>query len=876
MKPIKLVLSAFGPYAGRTEVDFTRFGDSGLFLIAGDTGAGKTTLFDAISFALYGEGSGGSGRRKSKSFRSDYARLDRDTFVELTFRHRDQTWLIHRNPEYIRNKLVGEGTTTQQAGAWIKNMTTGAMTDGLKEVGEKVQGILGLTREQFAQTVMIPQGDFMRILNAPSEERKTLFQKLFNTRLYYDITKRLQEMNSDCGREAADLSQRIRDAARGIAPEEDHPERANINEYKTDPKYAELLAQSLEKLIADEKKTEASVKADAQAASERISAVIAAIEKGKAVNADLEALAGVEAGLKELDAVRDLIAEKTKALQRARKAQALEADEARMASCAGDTEKIRQELSGAEEALKTSGALLPEARKKLEECSSHRQEAEGLTEEAARLRDCVPVLNETGKQRKKLEKLRKEAERLLKESEQADKAYTAARDSYYRNQAGLIASGLKDGEPCPVCGSTDHPHPAALPDEAVSEEELEAAEKRRQEADSAAKEACSEVKTQRALLEALTDRLNKAGIGADESPKALQERIDAMAEKALGYRKAIDESAEALRQLELQAEKARTTADNGRKRLKDLEASLERLSNTFRTALGAAGFEDEKDYRSAKMTPAAMTQAEREIREHGEKSRSLTDQAAALKTKLTGCERADLGALRQELKTLEASRKAAGDAASAAAKKLSLHENALREIRDSLKQKKRREEYWAAVRDLYNCCAGITGGNQRAKLTLEAYVQQYYFKLVVSAANKRLTKLTDGQFILRCREEASDRVHQSGLDLDVLDRSTGQWREASTLSGGESFLASLALALGLSDIVQAQSGTVRIDAMFIDEGFCTLDDSALRSAVRVLGELADGKRLIGIISHVRELEDRIDRQIIVTKTPTGSTISSIV
>ena len=176
------------------------------------------------------------------------------------------------------------------------------------------------------------------------------------------------------------------------------------------------------------------------------------------------------------------------------------------------------------------------------------------------------------------------------------------------------------------------------------------------------------------------------------------------------------------------------------------------------------------------------------------------------------------------------------------------------------------------VRELYNCCAGITGGAFRGKLTFEAYVQQYYFRQVVAAANKRLTVLTEGMFTLRCRETARDRVHQSGLDLDVLDRGTGQWREVSTLSGGESFLASLALALGLSDVVQSQSGAIRMDAMFIDEGFGTLDENALRASLRVLSDLAGGQRLIGIISHVRDLEERIDRQIIVTKTLKGSAV----
>ena len=179
------------------------------------------------------------------------------------------------------------------------------------------------------------------------------------------------------------------------------------------------------------------------------------------------------------------------------------------------------------------------------------------------------------------------------------------------------------------------------------------------------------------------------------------------------------------------------------------------------------------------------------------------------------------------------------------------------------------------MRDLSDCCSGKAGGNRRAKLTFEAYVQQYYFKQVVSAANRRLTVLTDGMFTLRCKEEADDRVHQSGLDLDVLDRSTGQWRDVSTLSGGESFLASLALALGLSDVVQGQSGAIRMEAMFIDEGFGTLDENALRNSLRVLNDLADGKRLIGIISHVQDLEESVERQIVVTKTLRGSTVSIV-
>lgn len=268
-----------------------------------------------------------------------------------------------------------------------------------------------------------------------------------------------------------------------------------------------------------------------------------------------------------------------------------------------------------------------------------------------------------------------------------------------------------------------------------------------------------------------------------------------------------------------------------------------------------------------------MDQAEKRIRRHNEQKKSLSDQAEQLRQKLQDRKRVDLAELEAMQQAAEAQRETAEREEKTLSAHLTLYEDVLKDIREARRQIKRREERWAVIRDLYDCCSGKAGGNRRAKLTFEAYVQQYYFKQVVAAANKRLTVLTDGMFTLRCKEEARDRVRQSGLDLDVLDRSTGQWRDVSTLSGGESFLASLALALGLSDIVQGQSGAIRMEAMFIDEGFGTLDENALRNALQVLSDLSDGKRLIGIISHVHDLEERIDKQIVVSKTLRGSQIT---
>ena len=876
MKPIKLIMSAFGPYAGETTVDFSRFGETGIFLIAGDTGAGKTTIFDAISFALYGEASGGRERRKSRSFRSDYAAAKTETYAELTFRHKDGTWCIRRNPEYERPKLSGEGTTTQNANAQLTNLDTGEVIEGLRDVNDKVYEIIGLTQDQFTQTVMIAQGDFLKILNASSDDRKALFQKLFNTSLYASLQRRLQEKNSENNKAKEQLDQRIMIAAGKIEPESDSPERDSISLYRKEPKYADLLTESLNHLLEREKKARETALREKENAADKVARLIAVIEQSKAVNDDFDALGRAETALQTLLDGKIHIDEQTERLSRARKAQGLAADEALLAENTRDIEDLEKELVQTERDLMTAGNALPDAEEQLKTAESHSQEADVLLASAKKLEDCIPVCEKLEKQQQKLEIQRKKIAGLLEESKQTDEAYTLAKEGYYRSQAGLLASELKEGKPCPVCGSKDHPHPAELSAEAVTKEAMEAAEQLHRQAADKLHAADTGLTAIRSDIDACQTRLQEAGIREDETEAELKQRIQKMQQQAKQYREAIEAARKALNDLQLQTENNRTLLDKDSQRLDELHRSSEELHSRFREKLTAAGFEDEQAYQLAKLPDAEIEELELQIRRYGEQRRSLADQVTSLKEKLAGKERTDVAELEQQRRELDEQQRDAENAEKAVAKKLTIHEDALKEIREARRQQKRREEEWAVIRDLYNCCAGIAGGSRRAKMTFEAYVQQYYFKQVVVAANKRLTVLTDGLFTLRCKEEARDRVRQSGLDLDVLDRATGQWRDVSTLSGGESFLASLALALGLSDVVQAQSGAIRMDAMFIDEGFGTLDENALRNSLQVLSDLADGKRLIGIISHVHDLEERIEKQIVVSKTMNGSKISVFV
>ena len=876
MKPIQLVLSAFGPYVERTVIDFSALGEEGLFLIAGDTGAGKTTIFDAISFALYGEASGGKEKRKSKSFHSDYVSDQTETYVELTFRHRGETWWIRRNLEYQRpakKKKDGMETTTRQAAdAQMRNEDTGEEILRMDDVNRRVRELLGLTQDQFTQTVMIAQGDFLKILTASSDDRKKLFRDLFHTNLYVDLQSRLQEKNRACADEQKALEQVILSAEGKIDPEAEFAEREILLSYCGQIQHTDALCALLARLIEQEKAAQEQARAQKKEAADQIGALIAAVTEGERVNrdfADWESkrarLAALTAGQGEIDAQRA-------ALAAARRAQQLETDEALMRRTRRDMDAQRAALSEAQAALEQAEKALPEAETRMKEAESRGGEIHALLAQAKQMEDCLPVLGEVERLKAALDTQKRELQRLTADSSRAQAAYTAAQNSYYLSQAGLLARELKAGQPCPVCGSTAHPCPAQITPETVTRQALEQAAKRRETAEKAQSDAATRLAANQAALDEREDRLRALKIGADETRQRLAARIDAAHQAAAERQRAIDAARSAYQALDKRKTAAQSAVDAAQKQLAALEKDLRAQTEAFEQKRAAHGFEDEASYRLAKRTNADIERLDREIRNYDEQKRTLAAQTHELEDKLSGRQRTDLAALQNRRAAALDRQAKAENAEKAMVRKLTLHESAEREIRQANAAIQKKRGKWQIIQELYTCCAGIAAGNPRAKLTFEAYVQQYYFRFVVAAANKRLTRLTDGMFTLRVMREAANRVSQSGLDLEVLDRSTGQARDVSTLSGGESFLASLALALGLSDAVQSQSGQIRMDAMFIDEGFGSLDENALRSSIDVLLELADGKRLIGIISHVQELEERIDKQIVVTKTPNGSTV----
>lgn len=875
MKPAKIILSAFGPYAGLAEIDFSLLGENGLFLIAGDTGAGKTTIFDAISFALYGEASGGKERRKNKSFRSDYASSKTETYVELTFTHKGQTWTIRRNPEYLRAKKSGEGTTTQTANAEMNCVESKEYIYGLADVNARVHELLGLTQDQFTQTVMIAQGDFLKILNAASDERKKLFQKLFNTGFYDAVRNKLQEMNSACNKEQERLNTHITIASKKISPDADFAEKELLQQYCSDPKYAELLLETLSRLIEREKEKQSQL-ASQKAKLEllRREATVQR-ENGKALNLQFAEYRKSCDALQELLARQEEIEEMKEQLICARNAQQLRPAQALLKNTDEELKLQRQELLKAEQRMTEAAPKIPLAETGLNEALSHQGEADTLLQRARLLEDLIPTLTELRNHQKEQQKMQTELLSITAESREADETYSAAKEAYYLSQAGIFASTLEADQPCPVCGSIEHPNPARLSATAVTQEELDIAEKRRRDAEGRLRATSEKLAALSAKIAADEKRLAAFELDEKDTELTVRKRANELNKNARQYREAIDACRKILHDLQLQFRENEAKAQGIQKQVETLVSKLSQQQQEFEASLIEYGFSDSEDFERSIMTESAMSKLEKTIRLHNEQKQSLKDQVSKLEEKLDDKEPVDLSALESREKELDQAQKQADTDERSIAAKVMLHEGVYDEISAACRQRKRKEEHWAVVRDLFDCCSGKAGGNRRAKLTFEAYVQQYYFKQIVAAANKRLTVLTDGVFTLRCKEEAADRVHQSGLDLDVLDRSTGQWRDVSTLSGGESFLASLALALGLSDVVQGQSGAIRMEAMFIDEGFGTLDENALRNSLRVLNDLADGKRLVGIISHVQDLEEKIERQIVVSKTLKGSVVTIV-
>ena len=931
MRPLKLTLSAFGPYAAETVLELEKLGRGGLYLVTGDTGAGKTTLFDAITYALYDHSSGGV--REGAMLRSKYADPKTPTFVELEFEVGGKRYTVRRNPEYLRPKTRGEGFTTEKADATLTYGDGRPPVTRAKEVTAAVIDVIGLDYNQFSQIVLIAQGQFTRLLNASTEERIKIFRTLFRTQRYQQLQEKLQAECSDLNQRRTAQNIQIGQILSGVHWAEDDPEAETL---------AALSAQTppdavVERLTQLTERQDAALSAAADVrnkADERLAALQQTLGRAAAAQKLREDLAAKQNELAGLLPARD--AARTEMERHAGDAAALDALTGQIANAETDLARYDK----LEELLRQETEARGKARQEQSKAQTHREALAALDKTLAALREEQDSLANAEAERVKLEtqsreltqrgKALRDLNELLDDCharaqavktaqaayQKAARTQTAAREhrdqlerSFLDAQAGLLAQDLAEGTPCPVCGSIHHPKraelPASTPTQAqvdAAKADADAADRSAQEASAAAREALAAEKEGRSTLRRDAKALLPERF-ADEtaSPATLGALRAAAAEE-------LEQLRTAYRRLQQEQKQNQAACE----RRIQLEADLKTKTDR-RTAWEAAASEAERQAAAQSAMVLSLTQqladahtalpyptraeAERALDTLKKQRNQLQDARTQAETTLHQCEKAvsdaeaairalnaqrlspeedppaDLAALQAEKATLEARRTTLTEQEKTLTALLRPNQAALREYQQRAAERTALETRWQWVNALASTASGTLSSKQ--KIRLETYIQMTYLDRILVHANTRLMQMTAGQYELE-RIGAENQRSQSGLDLGVIDHYNGTRRSVKTLSGGESFKASLALALGLSDEVQRAAGGIRLDTLFLDEGFGSLDDESLEQAIRVLVGLTEGNRLVGIISHVAALKERIDLQVVVKKTRSGGSTVRLV
>lgn len=913
MRPLKLTMSAFGPYAGCISIDFTVFGRNGLYLISGDTGAGKTTIFDAITFALFGEPSGTS--RDAGMLRSKYADSRTATFVKLEFEYDGKTYVIERNPTYERPKERGEGMTVQGANATLW-MPDGSAVAGLRNVDSKIYDIIGIDRTQFSQIAMIAQGDFMKLLFSKTDERQKILRKIFRTDLFVKLQERLRaDVNSlaaQCRQERAGIAQYID----GISCEEGCSMESQVAAARSGQAGIEDVTSQLEDLIREDDRNHEELlkeKSGEDAAVRRTELrlkeheeYLKAISK---IQEDEKRLSEETEKLKELAAIR------TETDRQKPESEKLAKEIGRMGTFLPQyrsVEALMKDISGTEkeianlgEALKSAGDhekklndVISSMKAEAEELSESgeklliaRQDRENLIKRIADLESLSDSLGNLYRMRATLKKYQDALMVRMAESKAAASEHTRAQELFLAEQAGILAMKLNEGDPCPVCGSLHHPDKAHLSGKVPTQKEVQELKHKAEELEAKVVKGsgiCSEQQVRiDAESEMITGRMKEL-IGMEEIGDSSVQKIKAETAEAREEMKKAEERIDVC--TKRSARKAELSVLIPRN-----EAALkETVGKTAEMKSRLSAYESGLKARKEQMTSIleglpfrTLNELEEKIRELSSAKERLDRMADEAEKKYNECSRkaamlkSGITAVREHIKESEVSDvekekeslRRAAEASAGLERKIKnvyarrcANSNILDNIRSkAVRLRELEKEYsWKSV--LSKTANGDL--DSKEKIMLETYVLMEYFDRILARANTRLMSLSSGQYELKRRETASNNRSQSGLEINVVDHYNGSERRVESLSGGEQFKASLSLALGLSDEVQSSAGGIRIDTMFIDEGFGSLDEESLRLAMNTLGSLTEGNRLIGIISHVSALKD-IERQILVKKERFG-------
>jgi len=866
MRPILLEMSAFGPYADVETVDFSLLGTNGLFLIAGDTGAGKTTLFDAISFALYGVATGGSKRRTGKSFRSDFAAPAAETWVQFTFENNAKRYTIRRNPEYIR-----PGRKTPIPADAEMHCEDGRSWTKVESVTAAVEEILGLNAGQFSQVAMIAQGDFLSILRADSKTRAAIFRRIFDTQLYEDVVCLLREERSQASSAHEKSQERYASLASQIVCEEGSEVKLHVREYAAASVHGPLLLETLNTILQSDHSLAQKLQADSEVQTEALHAAVSALSSAQTHNQGVRSLAQKRQELAILTAQEPEISISRRRLEAAERAAAVQQLEEKALYEAKRLTQLTLQQTEQQKELDAAQTRLQEAQAAYAACPQMESRVQELLLKQQKLSDVLPLFEKHRTASRTLVHLQEKLKQALQTQREDAQTYAQLSEAYLADQAGILADTLHAGQPCPVCGSTVHPHPAPHLSSAPTKAQTDAANEKRDRSEQLARqasEACAAAQTQ---LNEWRAQLREV-IGGKEPTDALEQQCR---EKHNQFTRTLSDLRHSIAQAQNAFHLAESALHTAQARLSDTQkAALAQQSlaeaqrEAFLSAIGDHGFDGEAAYRSALMNKAMSDPLAASIARFDAQLSSARASVDSLKELWDGKEPMDVDALREQADSLRSHCEALEKQKRSVDTRITVNERILPALKSAVTQIASAAERLDVLEDLYRTVSGNVRGAQ--KIPFENYILQYYFRRVILEANRRLERMSDGRFTL-CQKKEEGLSGKAGLALDVLDHHTGRVRDVGTLSGGESFMASLALALGFADAVQARRGGVQLDTLFIDEGFGSLDDDSLRRALDVLGELAGSSRLIGVISHVPMLKSCISKKVLVyLKQPRGS------
>ena len=858
-------MRAFGPYAGETVIDFEKLQGRHLFLICGPTGAGKTTILDAMCYALYGKT---SGDRTGEKMRSDYADSSERTEVIFDFMLGDKTYRATRSPAQMVDKKRGSGQTLAAMQASLSEMEDGKEINTLRTGIEEAAGkLIGLNADQFCQVILLPQGDFRKLLVAKADEREAILKQLFKTQRFSDFKDRLKDRLDAKVREKMEKQTREDQILSSSGATDEKQLSQMVEEAGKELKEAQDIVKSREKESNEFREV-----------YQKETALMGHFtELDKALKQDA-ALKNEEGRMKEMEASLSLI----------RSARELAPYFVQLDGITREGKQEAVKLKTARADMETYSKLNETLEKRIQELDAMKEKREEERKTALKMQDLVPkaklygaavqalknAQNALSRAEEETKRLQAAAEAARKARDEQKEKADAVRKSYIEGQAFLLAEGLEDGVPCPVCGAIHHPAPARGGDNVAKAEDVERAQKEYERA-SAAYDRANDAKEKHstgAYAKAVSDHAK-----ADAQMKTLEEIPEAYRDpkylEAESTRLLTDirkweqdkETAAAqLRKAGADLSASQAACRNAEERREELVKKYRETESVLKEASDKAGFQslDEcKEWYKKKDTEESVRKT---LEQYRADRKSTEERIKAEEQETAGKERPDMQALNEKSKALQDQLKKASERAAALKERTETLQKAVSDARAIEKELEDLRKEEGLIRGLYDLTSG-----KKTRITLERYVLGTLLDDVANAANLRLLSMSRRRYSLHRMTDESG-LGKGGLSLEVSDSFTGRSRPANTLSGGETFLASLSLALGLADVVQSRQGGVRLDTMFIDEGFGTLDPDSLNSAMNTLIDLQNTGRMVGIISHVPELEERIDARLRVTPAEKGS------